>query len=181
MATVTSAEPTSIGGFPDPALNRGAIDWRGGLLAYGCQSLVCVVDPALVEHVQTLDGHKAKVTLVRWAPQGTVRCTLTDESRLLASADATGQCAVWDVRAGTTICWLGDAANSVPAPIKLSALKLHWLPSRPDVLLYLQAPSTLAAYQIHSADASANEDSRISGGAGTGGPTQTPMGANSSQ
>ena len=166
MSSPSSAAPTSFGGFPDASVNRGAIDWRNGLLAYGCQSLVCIVDPAIVEQVQTLDGHKAKVTIVRWAPQGTVRCTLVDESRLLASADAAGQCAVWDVRAGAALCWLGDAAQtSVPAPIRqLAALKLHWLPSRPDVLLYLQAPSTLGAYQIQTpSSAPAGEDSRMGG------------------
>ena len=44
-------------------------------------------------HVQTLDGHKAKVNLVRWAPRPPVSCTvLEDDPVMLATADITGQC-----------------------------------------------------------------------------------------
>ena len=41
------------------AENKGAIDWRGGLVAYGVQHLVVVVEPDSVQLVQTLDGHTA--------------------------------------------------------------------------------------------------------------------------
>ena len=60
--------PSALAGYLDSA-NRSAIDFRCGLLAYGSQSMVCVVDPDAVAHVTTLDGHRAKVTLVRWAPR----------------------------------------------------------------------------------------------------------------
>ena len=47
---------------------EAAIDWGSqGLVAYGCQSYVVVVDATdLSMHIQTLDEHRSPVVAVRW-------------------------------------------------------------------------------------------------------------------
>ena len=39
--------------------------WQG-MVAYGCQDLVVIVDPRTVQIIQTLDRHKGYVVKVRW-------------------------------------------------------------------------------------------------------------------
>jgi WD40 repeat protein len=129
--------------------NRNALDWRNGLLAVGVQHVINIVDPETAEIVQSLDGHKAHVCEVRWAPRPTARCTMLDNERyadtvLLASADASGQCAIWDVRRGVPLCWLSDVGGS-PAR---ATLRMHWLPRRHDVLVCVHSPNVIAAYQV---------------------------------
>jgi len=47
--------------------NKGAIDWKKqNLLAIGCQSYIVVYETETLNIIQTLDEHKAKVTVVRW-------------------------------------------------------------------------------------------------------------------
>ena len=145
---------SSPAGFLHDA-NRDALDWRGGLLAYGCQALVVIVDPDAVAAVQTLDGHKSHVRQVRWAPRSPLRCTLLeDDNLILASAEVSGQIIIWDVTAGTPLCWLSEIAGA-PTTRSLGALNMHWLPHRPGVLICVHAPSTLAAYQLRSGPPSA--------------------------
>lgn len=72
------------------ASNRGAIDWSVGcgLVAYGSNNLVVVVDPVSLQHVQVLDKHKSTVSHICWTKSPT---TKHPADRLtLASADATG-------------------------------------------------------------------------------------------
>ena len=143
----TTFTPAALPGYLDPA-NRAAIDFRCGLLAFGVQSLVCVSDPDSVALATTLDGHRSKVTLVKWAPRPPTRCTLvSDAPLLLASADQSGDVAIWDVQRGVALCWLSEVA-SAPASRGSAVLRLHWLPHRPGVLLCLHGPCTLAAYQL---------------------------------
>lgn len=47
--------------------NKGSIDWKKqNLLAVGCQSYIVVYETESLNIIQTLDEHKAKVTVVRW-------------------------------------------------------------------------------------------------------------------
>ena len=129
--------------------NRNALDWRNGLLAVGVQHVINIVDPDTAEIVQSLDAHKAHVCEVRWAPRPTARCTMLDNERyadtvLLAAADVSGQCAIWDVRRGVPLCWLSDVSGS-PAR---ATLRMHWLPRRHDVLVCVHSPNVIAAYQV---------------------------------
>ena len=141
------AQALALPGHCDP-LNKNAIDFRNGLLAHASHTLVCVVDPEAVALVATLDGHRAKVTLVAWAPRPPTRCNLISEPLLLASADASGDVAVWDVLKGVALCWLADVPG---APISKGSARLHWLPHHANTLLCLHAPGALAAYSIHRA------------------------------
>ena len=78
------APPMSSGVVPGPLdkSNCGAVDWRGGLIAYGTQYLVAVVEPDTVQLVQTLDGHSARVCEVRWAPRAPMRSSIAEDASL---------------------------------------------------------------------------------------------------
>ena len=45
----------------------GAIDWSyHNLLAYACYGYVVIVDPISLSIIQTLDEHKAHISVVKW-------------------------------------------------------------------------------------------------------------------
>ena len=144
--------PLAVPGHLDAQANRGAVDFRNGLLAYAAHALVCIVDPEAVALVGTLDGHKSNVSLVRWAPRPPTRCSLTEDAPLLlATADTSGEIAIWDVQQGVVLAWLSEPGHPSGGKAGASAaLRLHWLPHHPDTLVCLHAPGTLAAYQLTS-------------------------------
>ena len=115
------------------AENKGAIDWRGGLVAYGVQCVVVVVEPDAARLVQTLEGHTARVCLVRWAPRPPVLCAAgCQPAPLLASADATGRVVLWDSLQGEPLAVLSELKGAPPPKPLLS---MHWLPpQRPQSL-----------------------------------------------
>lgn len=82
------------------ASNRGAIDWSPGcgLVAYASNVLVVVVDPVTMQVVQVLDKHRTSVTHVQWSR--TLTSKHAADRLTLASADATGHIAVWNVKNG---------------------------------------------------------------------------------
>eukprot|EP00965_Chrysotila_dentata_P202498 6181160-Pleurochrysis_carterae.AAC.3 len=63
MASAASAAG-AVPGYLDSE-NGGALDWREGLLAYGIQNLVAVVEASSTAHclqlLHTLDGHSGRV------------------------------------------------------------------------------------------------------------------------
>ncbi|KAI5748459.1 hypothetical protein M8J77_025794 [Diaphorina citri] len=76
--------------------NKGCIDWGPqGLIAYGANLCVVVIDPDTCQTAQSLLKHKAVVKKVLWCPQefGKLR---------LVSADMGGSLILWDVEAGIT-------------------------------------------------------------------------------
>lgn len=108
--------------------NRGAIDWRSGLIAFGVNSMVVIVEPEAVQLVQTLHGHMAIVCLVRWAPQPPLHCAVTMRpGSILASSDMTGQIIIWDSLQGVALAVLSDILGTQPLKPVLS---MHWLPSQ---------------------------------------------------
>ena len=119
---MTAPTPTAIPGTLHAAENKGAIDLRNGLLAYGCGVVVVVVCPSSVQLVQTLDGHKARVCQVLWAPRPPSRCSLLEDCQpLLASADTNGDVIVWDALRGERVV-------AIPRPSNAQALLRmhHW-------------------------------------------------------
>merc|ERR1719369_563799 len=69
--------------------NRGTISWgRDGLLAYGCNTLVVLIDPVTVQVLQCLNKHKAIVNKVKWSNN-------EDHPMELASADMSGHIMIW--------------------------------------------------------------------------------------
>ena len=137
------ASPSVIPGILDKQ-NVGAIDWRGGMIAYGVQFLVAIVEPETMQLVQTLDGHLARVCEVRWAPRAPLRSSLVEEAApLIASADTAGICIVWDVARGERLVSLAsDSAR--PSPI----VRMQWLDNSPGTLLCAHNPTVLMMWQV---------------------------------
>lgn len=130
--------PKTITG-PLNAQNKGACDWGWqGILAYGCQNLVTVVDPQSVQVIQVLDKHKGIVTQVKWAHENYHHDLNSPYSLRLASADAAGIILVWDVAQGTSRTEFSDGNKPVQA--------LEWLRNQDasrDLLLALHPPYSL--------------------------------------
>lgn len=78
--------------------NNGAIDWSlNGLIAYGCQNRIVVVDTAgSLSYCTTLHRHKHVVSLVKWSP------AVSADSQL-ASVDSSGVIIVWNVLESTPL------------------------------------------------------------------------------
>ena len=137
--------PSVIPGVLDGKHNVGAIDWRGGLIAFGAQFLVAIIEPDTVQLVQTLDGHLARVCEVRWAARSPMRSSLVedaDTAPLLASADTVGTCIVWDVSRGERLVSLASDSNN-PSPI----LRMHWM-EQSGALLCVHNPAVLMMWQV---------------------------------
>ncbi|KAF4521502.1 hypothetical protein B566_EDAN001802 [Ephemera danica] len=79
---------------PANPLNHGALEWGShGLLAFGSNNTVVITDSRNVQHIQTLEKHKAPIQRVSWEPQ----CMASSGSALgLISSDAQGTIVVWD-------------------------------------------------------------------------------------
>ncbi|KAK7110591.1 WD repeat-containing protein 11-like [Littorina saxatilis] len=119
--------------------NKSACDWGWqGVLAYGCQNLVTVVDPKSVQIIQVLDKHKGVVTQVKWAHENYHHDLNSPYSLRLASADSAGVIVVWDVAQGTSRSEFSDGNKPVQA--------LEWLRNQDasrDLLLALHPPYSL--------------------------------------
>uniref|UniRef100_A0A7N4NL35 WD repeat-containing protein 11 n=1 Tax=Sarcophilus harrisii TaxID=9305 RepID=A0A7N4NL35_SARHA len=87
------------------AHNKAAVDWGWqGLIAYGCHSLVLVIDSNTAQTLQVLERHKANVVKVKWAKENYHHNIGSPYSLRLASADINGKIIVWDVATGVARC-----------------------------------------------------------------------------
>ncbi|XP_078500058.1 WD repeat-containing protein 11 isoform X1 [Lissotriton helveticus] len=122
--------------------NRGAADWGWqGLVAYGCHSLVLVVDSKSAQTLQVLERHKANVVKVKWARENYHHNLGSPYSLRLASADASGKIIVWDVVTGTARCEIQEHSK----PIQ----DLHWLWNQDasrDLLLAVHPPNYIVLW-----------------------------------
>ncbi|NXB31450.1 WDR11 protein, partial [Eulacestoma nigropectus] len=125
------------------APNRGAADWGWqGLIAYGCHSLVLVVDPNSAQTLQVLERHKASVVKVR--------CTCLNVRYLyfpLKVLDlklqslTLGKIIVWDVATGTARCEIQEHSK----PIQ----DMQWLWNQDasrDLLLAVHPPNYIVLW-----------------------------------
>uniref|UniRef100_A0A8B9FEB8 WD repeat-containing protein 11 n=1 Tax=Amazona collaria TaxID=241587 RepID=A0A8B9FEB8_9PSIT len=124
------------------APNRGAADWGWqGLIAYGCHSLVLVVDANTAQTLQVLERHKASVVKVKWAKENYHHNIGSPYSLRLASADVTGKIIVWDVATGTARCEIQEHAK----PIQ----DMQWLWNQDasrDLLLAVHPPNYIVLW-----------------------------------
>ncbi|KYO40471.1 WD repeat-containing protein 11 isoform C [Alligator mississippiensis] len=124
------------------AQNRGAADWGWqGLIAYGCHSLVLVVDSNTAQTLQVLERHKASVVKVKWAKENYHHNIGSPYSLRLASADATGKIIVWDVATGTARCEIQEHTK----PIQ----DMQWLWNQDasrDLLLAVHPPNYIVLW-----------------------------------
>ncbi|OWK55975.1 WD repeat-containing protein 11 isoform X4 [Lonchura striata] len=124
------------------APNRGAADWGWqGLIAYGCHSLVLVVDANSAQTLQVLERHKASVVKVKWAKENYHHNIGSPYSLRLASADATGKIIVWDVATGAARCEIQEHSK----PIQ----DMQWLWNQDasrDLLLAVHPPNYIVLW-----------------------------------
>ncbi|XP_029466396.1 WD repeat-containing protein 11 isoform X4 [Rhinatrema bivittatum] len=124
------------------AHNKGAQDWGWqGLIAYGCHSLVLVVDPSTAQTLQVLERHKANVVKVKWARENYHHNIGSPYSLRLASADASGKIIVWDVATGTARCEIQEHSK----PIQ----DMQWLMNQDasrDLLLAVHPPNYIVLW-----------------------------------
>ncbi|XP_069468053.1 WD repeat-containing protein 11 [Ambystoma mexicanum] len=122
--------------------NRGAADWGWqGLIAYGCHSLVLVVDSNSAQTLQVLERHKANVVKVKWARENYHHNLSSPYSLRLASADASGKIIVWDVVTGTARCEIQEHSK----PIQ----DMQWLWNQDasrDLLLAVHPPNYIVLW-----------------------------------
>ncbi|NXX92969.1 WDR11 protein, partial [Centropus bengalensis] len=114
--------------------------WQG-LIAYGCHSLVLVVDPNTAQTLQVLERHKASVVKVKWAKENYHHNIGSPYSLRLASADVTGKIIVWDVATGTARCEIQEHAK----PIQ----DMQWLWNQDasrDLLLAVHPPNYIVLW-----------------------------------
>jgi hypothetical protein len=128
-----------VPGLPH-ADNRNALDWGWeGLIAYGCQSVVVVIDPRSVQPLQTLAHHKSSVIRLRWCHQRRHHTLAAPYSLRLASVDASSLCVIWDV---------GQAA--VVAEFSLGnkpLVDLQWLATDVSSPIFKRDSSTIVQFQ----------------------------------
>ena len=133
--------------------NSRALDEYEGLVAYGCQNVVAVVEAGggmggCTQLLTTLDGpggDAARVCEVRWAPRLPTRCALqSDDHRpMLASADTSGFVGVWDVCAA-------ERLSLLPPPARGAAVaRLHWLPAGGGMLLIAYSTSQMRMWRVN--------------------------------
>ncbi|XP_033005406.1 WD repeat-containing protein 11 [Lacerta agilis] len=122
--------------------NRGAADWGWqGLIAYGCHSLVLVIDSKTAQTLQVLERHKANVVKVKWAKENYHHNIGSPYSLRLASADATGKIIVWDVATGAARCEIQEHTK----PIQ----DMQWLWNQDasrDLLLAVHPPNYIVLW-----------------------------------
>ncbi|OXB82590.1 UNVERIFIED_CONTAM: hypothetical protein H355_005845 [Colinus virginianus] len=114
--------------------------WQG-LIAYGCHSLVLVVDADTAQTLQVLERHKANVVKVKWAKENYHHNIGSPYSLRLASADVTGKIIVWDVATGTARCEIQEHAK----PIQ----DMQWLWNQDasrDLLLAVHPPNYIVLW-----------------------------------
>ncbi|KAK9508466.1 hypothetical protein O3M35_006019 [Rhynocoris fuscipes] len=123
-------------------LNKGAIDWGyHGLMAYGSNSTVFVVDTHNVQIIQSLDLHKSVVKKILW-----VSCVETrgdgSSSIQLISGDASGHVVHWDITTATALCVLQDGNKPV--------LGMEWVPGLENELMLaaLHSPYFLVIWDV---------------------------------
>ncbi|XP_070115787.1 WD repeat-containing protein 11 isoform X1 [Equus caballus] len=124
------------------AHNKAAVDWGWqGLIAYGCHSLVVVIDSNTAQTLQVLEKHKADVVKVKWARENYHHNIGSPYSLRLASADVNGKIIVWDVAAGVAQCEIQEHAK----PIQ----DVQWLWNQDasrDLLLAIHPPNYIVLW-----------------------------------
>uniref|UniRef100_A0A7N4PHD6 WD repeat-containing protein 11 n=1 Tax=Sarcophilus harrisii TaxID=9305 RepID=A0A7N4PHD6_SARHA len=124
------------------AHNKAAVDWGWqGLIAYGCHSLVLVIDSNTAQTLQVLERHKANVVKVKWAKENYHHNIGSPYSLRLASADINGKIIVWDVATGVARCEIQEHNK----PIQ----DMQWLWNQDasrDLLLAIHPPNYIVLW-----------------------------------
>nr|CAD7432286.1 unnamed protein product [Timema monikensis] len=126
--------------------NQGAIDWgQHGLLAYGSNYTVVILDTHNIQPVQCLDKHKSMVNNVVWGKITRERISSELATMSLASSDTTGHIILWDVATGIPQAVLQEGNKPV--------LDLQWMSgydSTHHLLAALHPPYSLVIWDTKS-------------------------------
>lgn len=122
--------------------NQGAIDWgHNGLLAYGSNYTIVVIDTKNIQPIQCLDKHKSMVNKVLWERSNRNKSTDEPSTLQLVSSDTTGHIIVWDVVVGNPRAVLQEGSKPV--------LDMEWVPgfdSGEHMLAALHPPYSLVIW-----------------------------------
>ncbi|XP_013381759.1 WD repeat-containing protein 11 isoform X1 [Lingula anatina] len=123
--------------------NKGACDWGWqGLLAYGCQNLVVVIDTQNLQILQTLEKHRGNVVKVKWGKENYFHDVVTGYPLRLASADTNGRIVIWSISTGTSKIDFADGNKPVQ--------DMEWLSYQDhahDLLVTLCPPYSLVLWR----------------------------------
>ncbi|XP_065339644.1 WD repeat-containing protein 11-like [Cloeon dipterum] len=122
--------------------NIGALEWGAqGLLAYGSNCSVVVLDTRNIQPVQTLEKHKHPVQKICWEP-GSIQGKTA--GLFLASADSQGHIIVWDVQQGKAAGILQEGSKAI--------LDMAWVKGNNGVyfLAALHQPCSLIIWDTSS-------------------------------
>ncbi|KAJ4431502.1 hypothetical protein ANN_20100 [Periplaneta americana] len=123
--------------------NQGAIDWgHHGLLAYGSNYTIVIIDTKNVQPIQCLDKHKSMVNKVLWERSSQNKSN-NDSSLQLVSSDTTGHIIVWDVAVGNPKAVLHEGNKPV--------LDMEWVTGFDNgeyMLAALHPPYSLVIWDI---------------------------------
>ncbi|OQR67106.1 WD repeat-containing protein 11-like [Tropilaelaps mercedesae] len=119
--TVVKVCPRLIPGILNPG-NKDALDWGShGLVAYGSQSNIVVLDSRGVSTVQSLQGGgKHDVTRIRWSRHLHYHDRARPYTLRLAAADSAGVVTVWNVATGTVKAELAQPGHK-------NVIDMHWM------------------------------------------------------
>ncbi|XP_067012842.2 WD repeat-containing protein 11 [Anabrus simplex] len=126
--------------------NQGAIDWgQHGLLAFGSNYTIVIVDTKNIQPIQCLDKHKSMVNKVLWEQCHQSKSLMEPASLELVSSDTTGHIIVWDVAAGTPLAVLQEGSKPV--------LDMAWVSGYDNsdhMLAALHPPYSLVIWDTHN-------------------------------
>ncbi|TGZ66944.1 hypothetical protein CRM22_005054 [Opisthorchis felineus] len=83
------------------------------LVAYGSFSTIIILDPDNARPVQSLQGHRTLVQLVKWAPENFYHDHKNPYGLRLASADASGMIIIWDVVTASVVSEICEPSHNV--------------------------------------------------------------------
>uniref|UniRef100_A0AC34G5K2 Uncharacterized protein n=1 Tax=Panagrolaimus sp. ES5 TaxID=591445 RepID=A0AC34G5K2_9BILA len=126
--------------------NKDAIDWHPkGLVAYGCHTVLTVVDVASYKTIQTLCGHERTINLVKFGLQESL-----DENAYglkCVSSDISGKLIVWAVIQGKKEISFQKPGDEV--------IQVEWYTNYDfytDLLLTLHASNTLVLWNTKNGE-----------------------------
>ncbi|XP_074640587.1 WD repeat-containing protein 11-like isoform X2 [Tubulanus polymorphus] len=121
------------------ASNKSACDWGWqGMLAYGCQTFVVIIETKSCQTLQTLGRHKAPVCKVKWARENYHHDLMNPYTLRVASGDTGGKIIVWDVIQASVKAEFCDGSKHIQ--------DMEWISSQDvshDLLATIHPPYTV--------------------------------------
>ncbi|CAF2904464.1 unnamed protein product [Rotaria sp. Silwood2] len=125
--------------------NKDAIDWNyNGLLAYGCQSTVVVLDTQSFRVLQCMEKYHDPIIKVKWCPDQFYHNIDDPYSLKLASADSTGNILIWDVYKSSVQAEFRDGNKLI------SDMIWYLSDNNPQLLLVIHSPNIVTLWNTQT-------------------------------